>query len=114
VSTRVTISAKPIGTNKSTANPALQAKALEMIENEVRATKVKPIGTNKSTGNPEMRAKLRAWVESTSMFAIARDMKIGPSALSRYIAGLPMNTVTVLGIEASMDLLEARNSGLRR
>lgn len=69
------------------------------------ATSARPIGANKSIGNPALRAQLLEKIKSRSMFSVSRDMQIGPGALSRYITGLPMNTVTIRGIEATLKLL---------
>jgi hypothetical protein len=63
---------------------------------------VSTTSTNKSRGNPAIAAKLRARIERTSVFAVANEMQIGREAIARYVSGLPMNTSTVRGIEASL------------
>jgi hypothetical protein len=76
----------------------------------IRTSNAKPLGRNKSRPRPNLQAELKARVENTNLFQVSVDMEIGRSALQHYVAGLPMHTVTVRGIEATMGYLPEAKS----
>lgn len=54
------------------------------------------------TPNPALQARLKAMIDASSLYTVTNELRIGRSQLLHYLTGLPMNTATLRGIEATL------------
>jgi len=49
-----------------------------------------------------LQKRLREWIDRESLHAVVQETKLGRGQLSQYLAGLPMNTAVLRGIESTL------------